>query len=103
MYRTAGFKAEWQFTSTGTAVRLITAAHAKHLFYIYFSPLKHLMSGVGGPRSHGATGPLPQYQNKWGFKHQPNSKKTLKIAAIPACNGCCARCSAIIEWKRKYR
>lgn len=61
------------------------------------------MSTAHGPRTHGASGPLPQYQNKWAFKHQPNSRKTQKILAIPATTGCCNRCSAIIEWKRKYR
>ena len=61
------------------------------------------MSTAAGPRTHGASGPLPKYQNGFGFKHQPNSRKTIKIAAIPATSNCCNRCTAIIEWKRKYR
>jgi hypothetical protein len=56
-----------------------------------------------GPRVHGTSGPLPKFQNNFGFKHNPNSQKTKKIASIPATQGCCARCTAIIEWKRKYR
>ena len=54
-------------------------------------------------RTHGRDGPLPRYQNGFAFRHNPNSQKTRRIAAIPATTGCCSRCTAVIEWKRKYR
>lgn len=44
----------------------------------------------------------PAHQNSFAFKHNPNSKKTKKIAAIPNV-GVCKRCHDIIEWRKKYR
>lgn len=40
--------------------------------------------------------------NKPAFHHNPRSRKTAKIAAIPN-SGVCTRCHAIIEWRKKYR
>ncbi len=53
--------------------------------------------------SRRGTGPVPKYQNTTAFRHNPKSKKTAVIAALPASSGCCRRCTDIIEWKRKYR
>ncbi len=44
----------------------------------------------------------PAYQNKYGFRHNKNSKKTAKILALPNC-GVCRRCHEIIEWRKKFR
>jgi len=44
----------------------------------------------------------PAHQNSFAFKHNKNSKKTKKIAAIPNV-GVCKRCHDIIEWRKKYR
>ena len=60
-------------------------------------------SGSGGGPSGGGYSRTPKYQNKFAFKHNPHSRLTLKIGAIPATAGCCARCAAQIEWKRTYR
>jgi hypothetical protein len=46
-------------------------------------------------------GPVPKYQNNFTFYHNKNSAKTRDILALPASVGCCHRCTAIIEWKRK--
>ena len=44
----------------------------------------------------------PRHQNRTEFKHNPSSKKTKKILAMPN-EGLCSRCHEIIEWKKKYR
>ena len=44
----------------------------------------------------------PKHQNRFTFKHNPNSKKTKKIAGIQHF-GLCRRCDEQIEWKKKYR
>ena len=44
----------------------------------------------------------PAHQNSFAFKHNPNSKKTKKIAAMPIV-GLCRRCHEILEWRKKYR
>lgn len=44
----------------------------------------------------------PAYQNAFAFKHNPNSRKTRSILAIPN-TGLCGRCHDIVEWKKKYR
>uniref|UniRef100_A0A6V3DVU9 Uncharacterized protein n=1 Tax=Heterosigma akashiwo TaxID=2829 RepID=A0A6V3DVU9_HETAK len=44
----------------------------------------------------------PKHQNEFAFKHNPNSKKTRKILAMPNV-GLCRRCSEKIEWRKKYR
>ena len=59
--------------------------------------------GGGGGGGGGGYSRAPKYQNKFAFKHNPHSRLTLKIGAIPATAGCCARCAAQIEWKRTYR
>lgn len=46
--------------------------------------------------------PGPKHQNSFAFKHNPKSKKTLKILALPS-EGLCRRCSEQIEWRKKYR
>jgi hypothetical protein len=61
------------------------------------------MSSLGNERRHGVKGPLPKFQNSFTFKHNPNSRKTNRIAKIAATTNCCARCTAVIEWKRKFR
>ena len=57
----------------------------------------------GGGGGGGGYHRQPKYQNKFAFKHNPHSRRTLAIGALPATAGCCGRCCAIIEWKRKYR
>ena len=47
-------------------------------------------------------GKRPAHQNSTAFKHNPNSRLTARIAAIPN-DGLCQRCHAIIEWRKKYR
>jgi hypothetical protein len=42
------------------------------------------------------------HQNKYGFRHNKNSKKTTKILALPN-SGLCKRCYDIIEWRKKFR
>jgi len=49
-----------------------------------------------------ARGKRPAHQNKTAFQHNPNSRLTARIAAIPN-DGLCHRCHAIIEWRKKYR
>ena len=44
----------------------------------------------------------PAHQNTFAFKHNPNSRKTKTILALPN-TGLCARCHDLIEWKKKYR
>ncbi len=44
----------------------------------------------------------PAHQNKFAFKHNPNSKKTKKILKITH-NLLCKRCTEQIEWRKKYR
>ena len=50
----------------------------------------------------GAYSRKPKHQNDFAFKHNPNSRRTLVIAAIPN-TGLCSRCHDLIEWKKKYR
>mmetsp|Transcript_6551 Transcript_6551/g.8605 ORF Transcript_6551/g.8605 Transcript_6551/m.8605 type:complete len:180 (-) Transcript_6551:79-618(-) len=47
-------------------------------------------------------GRAPAHQNTYAFKHNPNSKKTAKILAMPV-EGLCRRCTEKIEWRKKYR
>lgn len=63
-------------------------------------------------RRGGETSRTPAHQNKFAFRHNKNSKKTAKIAAMPIyCNipllssfsVVCERCRKKIEWKKKYR
>jgi hypothetical protein len=63
------------------------------------------MGDSSGAGSSGGGGyhRAPKYQNKFAFQHNPHSRKTEKIASIPASAGCCYRCIQIIEWKKKYR
>lgn len=42
------------------------------------------------------------HQNTFAFKHNPYSKLTKKIAAIPIVD-LCRRCTDKIVWKKKYR
>ncbi|CAM9621239.1 unnamed protein product, partial [Chrysoparadoxa australica] len=44
----------------------------------------------------------PAHQNTFAFRHNPNSKKTKAIAAMPI-RGLCKKCHEKIEWKKKYR
>ncbi|KAF1330457.1 hypothetical protein FI667_g5027, partial [Globisporangium splendens] len=44
----------------------------------------------------------PKYQNTFAFKHNPKSKKTEKILAMPI-QGLCEQCTNQIEWRKKYR
>ncbi|KAL1920051.1 uncharacterized protein VTP21DRAFT_1197 [Calcarisporiella thermophila] len=46
--------------------------------------------------------PGQKYQNTFSYKHNRNSKKTKKIAASPI-QGLCARCTEVIEWRKKFR
>ena len=62
-----------------------------------------MAEGGSGGGGGGGYSRAPKYQNKFAFKHNPHSRLTLKIGAIPATAGCCARCAAQIEWKRTYR
>ena len=51
----------------------------------------------GDPKKQGQ-----KYQNAFAFKHNKNSKLTLKIRQSPLDN-LCKRCFDILEWKIKYR
>lgn len=53
------------------------------------------MSGEGRHRA-------PAHQNTFAYRHNPNSKKTKKIMALPN-EGLCRRCHDIVEWRKKYR
>ncbi|CBK23472.2 uncharacterized protein [Blastocystis hominis] len=53
-------------------------------------------------RRGGVTSRTPAHQNKFSFRHNKNSKKTEKIAAMPIYL-VCERCRKKIEWKKKYR
>ncbi|CAM9868746.1 unnamed protein product [Discosporangium mesarthrocarpum] len=44
----------------------------------------------------------PSHQNKFAFRHNPKSKKTSKILALPN-EGLCPSCHDKIEWRKKYR
>jgi hypothetical protein len=44
----------------------------------------------------------PRHQNTFAFRHNANSVKSIRIAALPNTN-CCIRCTEIIEWRKKYR
>ncbi|TYZ65296.1 hypothetical protein PybrP1_011464 [[Pythium] brassicae (nom. inval.)] len=44
----------------------------------------------------------PKYQNTFAFKHNPKSKKTERILALPI-YGLCEKCRKQIEWRKKYR
>ncbi|DBA00872.1 TPA: hypothetical protein N0F65_008515 [Lagenidium giganteum] len=44
----------------------------------------------------------PKHQNTFAYKHNPKSKKTQKILAMPIF-GLCTRCHDQIEWRKKYR
>lgn len=52
----------------------------------------------GPPRS----GP-PVHPNKVGFHHNPCSKLTKYILALPISDNLCLKCKEVIEWKKKYR
>lgn len=47
-------------------------------------------------------GRVPSHQNAFAFRHNPKSKLTEKIAAMPI-RGLCRRCRDKIEWRKKYR
>ena len=49
-----------------------------------------------------AKGHAPSHQNGFAFQHNPNSKLTKKILAMPN-EGLCRRCTEKIEWRKKYR
>ncbi|CAN0006873.1 unnamed protein product, partial [Phaeothamnion confervicola] len=53
-------------------------------------------------RKGGETSRKPKHQNEFAFRHNPKSKKTLKILAMPN-EGLCRRCHAKVEWRKKYR
>jgi len=42
------------------------------------------------------------HQNKYAFKHNKNSKLTVKIMSLPN-EGLCQHCHSVIEWKKRYR
>lgn len=56
------------------------------------------MSSQRGNMKKGA----PKYQNTFAFKHNPKSKKTERILALPI-YGLCEKCRKQIEWRKKYR
>jgi Uncharacterized conserved protein (DUF2039) len=47
-------------------------------------------------------GHAPAHQNAFAFQHNPKSKKTLTILALPNLH-VCRRCHDKIEWRKKYR
>ena len=47
-------------------------------------------------------GHAPAHQNSFAFKHNPKSKKTDAILALPI-HSCCRRCKEKLEWRKKYR
>mmetsp|Transcript_516 Transcript_516/g.1197 ORF Transcript_516/g.1197 Transcript_516/m.1197 type:complete len:249 (-) Transcript_516:1118-1864(-) len=55
-----------------------------------------------GNKTKKKKGRAPAHQNKFGFQHNPCSKKTEKILALKNVN-ICQRCSDKIEWRKKYR
>ena len=44
----------------------------------------------------------PAHQNTFAFKHNPNSKLTAKILAMPIAH-VCRRCHEKLEWRKQYR
>ena len=70
-----------------------------------------MSSGAAAPAGGGGGGTLrsgapkkgaPKHQNRYAFKHNPNSKKTKRIMQIQH-GGLCTRCKDQIEWRKKYR
>ncbi|CAM9197030.1 unnamed protein product, partial [Choristocarpus tenellus] len=53
-------------------------------------------------RGSGGGSKKPAHQNKFAFRHNPKSKKTLKILAMPN-EGLCPSCHDKVEWRKKYR
>lgn len=53
---------------------------------------------TGGPKS----GP-PAHPNEVAFRHNPASKLTKYILALPISDNLCPKCKEIIEWRKKYR
>lgn len=44
----------------------------------------------------------PCHQNQYAFVHNPASRLTKSIAAIPL-GGVCVRCRDVLEWRKKFR
>ena len=44
----------------------------------------------------------PKYQNREGFRHNPKSRLTAILLALPN-QGLCGHCHEKVEWKKKYR
>jgi hypothetical protein len=44
----------------------------------------------------------PAYANRTAFRHNPSSKLTKKILAMPI-NGLCPACEEQIEWRKRFR
>lgn len=44
----------------------------------------------------------PAYANRTAFRHNPSSKLTKKILAMPI-NGLCPSCEEQIEWRKRFR
>ncbi|KAL7753830.1 hypothetical protein RI367_000762 [Sorochytrium milnesiophthora] len=57
---------------------------------------------MSGRVSTGAKKTGQKYKNTTAFRHNPGSKLTKKILALPV-QGLCSRCFEIIEWRKKYR
>ncbi|KAJ2760206.1 hypothetical protein IWQ56_005544 [Coemansia nantahalensis] len=53
-------------------------------------------------RGSGARKGAQKYQNTFAYKHNPKSKKTQTILALPV-DGLCRRCTDQINWRKQYR
>jgi Uncharacterized conserved protein (DUF2039) len=55
-----------------------------------------------GAKKKSSTGRIPAHQNTFAFRHNPKSKKTAQILALPV-EHCCRRCREKIIWRKTYR
>jgi Uncharacterized conserved protein (DUF2039) len=53
-------------------------------------------------KKQSTTSRKPAHQNSFAFRHNPNSKKTIKILNSPN-EHVCRRCHDKIEWRKQYR
>lgn len=58
------------------------------------------MVGVSsGPPKHGP----PAHPNRHAFKHNPASRLTANILAMPISSHLCGKCQAVLEWRKRFR
>lgn len=60
------------------------------------------MTGASRVSSGKPKSGAPAHANRHAYKHNPSSKLTKKILAMPI-NGLCPACEEQIEWRKRYR